>query len=144
MCNQPLIYIYILQQIEEHESESEGEDPIPLAETSDEADGEFDKDEMDDLVGTVKTGDYVVVKFATKKTVKHFVGLVLTADDMEVQVTYFKRNGKHFQPPEAEDVSFVPMDDVVMKLPQPQFIGAASRAGTKLSFGVDFTHFQNI
>lgn len=92
----------------------------------------------------ISVGDYVVVKFATKKLMKHFVGMVLTTDELEAQITYFKHSGQHFLSPEQPDVSFIELSDIVLKLPQPTMIGAASRVASKLTFGVDLTSFANI
>ena len=84
------------------------------------------------------------MKFHTKKITKHFVGLVRSEDGAEAQITFFKRNGNHFQPPNQPDMSFVEFNDIVMKLPEPSSFGGGSRTGTTISFGVDVSSFTNI
>lgn len=124
---------------DESDSESNGNDVVPLDDSSDEEPSESDKEDIDE--DNVKTGDYVLVRFASKKHVKHYVGLVLTMGELEAQVTFFKKKGNTYQSPEQEDTSFVDLDNIILKLPEPQFVGGASRAGTTMSFGIDLSDF---
>lgn len=125
------------------DSESESDEPVVLEDNTSDEEPECGSP-VEDANSTIKTGDYVVVKFAGKKTIKHYVGLVLTQDALETQVTFFKRNGQHYVSPDQPDISFVDSSDIVLKLPEPSFIGAGSRAGAKISFGVDLSRFSNM
>lgn len=100
---------------------------IPEIETS-ESDEDIvyaSSDESEDFTDIAKyeQNDYILVKFATKKLCNYYVGQIteIFAVDSEFEVTFLKRiKGKgtsstfHF--PETEDISIVPIEDVVLKL----------------------------
>ncbi|KAF9417738.1 hypothetical protein HW555_005245 [Spodoptera exigua] len=77
------------------------------------------------------SGDYVLVKYITKKTEYHYAAVCSSVDDEdgEVRVTFLKicdQNGTLFKLDER-DVSDVPMDQVIKKLPVPNLITKGKR-----------------
>lgn len=64
--------------------------------------------------------DYVVVKFAGKKSIKHYIGLVLSKDGNEFSLKYMRRvTGNKFIFPTIDDISVVDQSDIVFILKQP-------------------------
>ncbi|XP_060801974.1 uncharacterized protein LOC132901742 [Amyelois transitella] len=71
-----------------------------------------------------QVGDWIIVKFATKKTVKHFIGNVISLNHGHPQVKYLRKikNSKivSFHYPDVEDVSELIHDiDIVKFLENP-------------------------
>ncbi|XP_039287325.1 uncharacterized protein LOC120351997 [Nilaparvata lugens] len=72
-----------------------------------------------------KKGDWVLVKFPTKQTVKHFVGeIVDLSDPDEPLIRYVRRvpgtsSASVFRYPENEDVGETQSENILVKLPQP-------------------------
>lgn len=92
-------------------------------------------------VSTVKVDDWVLVKFASKKLVKHFVGKVISFDEDPVVLYTRKISETHFTTifrfPEIQDESVVEISDIVSILPTPTF----SRRG-HVCFQVSFTGYN--
>ncbi|XP_041348823.1 uncharacterized protein LOC121368245 isoform X1 [Gigantopelta aegis] len=110
-------------------SESDAESDVVYSENSDEASL---SDQQHDLSDSISVGDYVLVKFATKRSVLHYVGLI-TKDEAggEYEVKFLKsstKSGKQFRWSEPEDVSLVNSEDIVKKLPPPSTVGGTARA----------------
>lgn len=108
---------------------------------------EFDEiwDEAQRNPVNLVAGDFVVIKIATKKTVRHFVAQIekRIVNENEYLVKYLKRrliinedSFKFFFPgvPETSDVNG---NDIIMKLPQPATSGGTSRTMAVLCFNVD-------
>lgn len=98
------------------------------------------------LSGIIKENDYVLVKFTTKKTVKHYVGQVLQKlDSGEYYVNFMRRKMPecYFVFPENPDQSHVSSEDVI-KLPAPNLVGGTERATKKLCFAINFDKYDNI
>ena len=72
---------------------------------------------------TTCTKQWVVVKFATKKNIKHFIGRVkkiISCDEIEVRFLKMTREKSYvFSWPGTEDVSDVKCDDIVGVLNEP-------------------------
>ncbi|KAJ8728786.1 hypothetical protein PYW07_006482 [Mythimna separata] len=73
-----------------------------------------------------KKDDWIVAKFATKKSLKHFVGHVLRIKDKIPTVKFVRKvknsrgsKGLVFTYPNVEDVCEMQLDDVIKVLPQP-------------------------
>ena len=106
---------------------------------------ENEKEEENFVTGLVKVNDYVLVRFLTKKTVRHYVGKVLELMNGEYLINFMRRKkpGYHFVYPDVKDQSLVPEKDV-MKLPPPHFVGGTARSTRKLTFPVRFEKFDNV
>lgn len=98
------------------------------------------------ILNELKVNDFVLVQFATKKTIVHYVGLIeqQLEDKTEFSIRFLrkKENCPKFFFPDAPDVSDVAFEDIVRKLPQPQIIGGTSRAVTTMSFNINFDQYK--
>lgn len=65
-------------------------------------------------------GDYVIVPFATKKTLVHFVALVIEKPFAEVKVKFLrKKKDGSFVFPQADDISVLDVVDIIKILDKP-------------------------
>lgn len=89
--------------------------------------------------------DYVLVKcHSTKNNVEiYFVATIKRKDENMFFVSFMKKKfGYKFFFPEKEDQSFVPITDVVKKLPKPCPTAGTSRTAALLNFNFDFSKFK--
>lgn len=90
-------------------------------------------------------GDFVLVKFATKKTIVHFVGQVQELDDhyneLIVKFLRFKPNCGFYYPIQ-NDISTIPRADILTKLPQPPENKGKSRQASYTKFNVSFLQYN--
>lgn len=87
-----------------------------------EAEKEEEQMERDLLDEEIKLGDFILVKFCTKKNVKYFIGQVKQVNEFKDEFTIkFLRQGKNesFVWPQVDDVSIVGQHDIERKLPPP-------------------------
>ncbi|XP_041356358.1 uncharacterized protein LOC121373696 [Gigantopelta aegis] len=133
----------------------EDDDSIPLSATDDDDDFEesfesdLDEEETqapckDDL----KTGDYILVKYTTKKKCCNFVGVILDEinDDDIVTVKFLtrqmtKKMGAMFIFPEKDDIDEVGFENVVLKLPKPTTAGGTKRTVKQFFFDVNLDQY---
>lgn len=96
-------------------------------------------------VNNLNEGDWLIAKFATKKSVKHFVGRILYITH-NIPTVKFLRKVKNtadskrltFTYPSVEDICEMHhVDDVVVVLPQP----IITRRG-QVMFEVDFSNYN--
>ncbi|KAG5869276.1 hypothetical protein JTB14_002080 [Gonioctena quinquepunctata] len=73
------------------------------------------------VTGVVNVNNYVLVRFAIKKT--HYIGQVLQKVEDEYFINFMRRKktGFHFVYPDVKDKFFVPEEDVI-KLSPPSFV----------------------
>lgn len=100
------------------------------------SDDEFEKENVSDnicLQPTInskskfpKIGDWLLVRFATKKTLKHYVGVVIEINkDLNPVVQYLRKSNRWnkrivFSYPHVEDVSELRhLEDIALFLPEP-------------------------
>ncbi|KAF6199365.1 hypothetical protein GE061_007391 [Apolygus lucorum] len=116
--------------------------------TSDSEDYDFEKEtqeveEEEDFVLSIQkqlpsTGDWVLVKFPTKKSNKIYIGQVAGVDPcLEVKFARKKGNNSVFYWPAVEDRSIVRQDEILKFLPSP----AVDKRG-RFSFGLTFDGFK--
>lgn len=85
-----------------------------------------------------KIGDFIVVKFPTKKDVKHYIGEVLNFLDDECNVKFMRRCLQHaFVFPQVDDISLIQEQDIVKVLNPP----TAVRRGI-FKFDCDLSNFN--
>lgn len=87
----------------------------------------------------IECGDYLLVKFCTKKRILFYIGIVTKeCNNQEYSVSYLRKykNGFHF--PQTEDVSIIQRSDIVSKLPKPISAPGTSRTAAILRFDVNF------
>ena len=130
------------------ESDSESEDFYDMMEED-----KQEREEMDRLLnqGSYKKGDFILVKFVSKKIVTCYIGKIEQIDEEEGEVqTNFLRRLKlktEYRPmkftwPEIKDVSWHEVNDILLKLPNPANVGGTSRTAEKLSFSCDLSQFD--
>lgn len=93
-------------------------------------------------IGNMRTEDWVLVKFAGKKNIKHYVGQITKIDPNEITVKYarksnFLKKKTFFIFPSNEDISDVPIDDIICVLPTPTI----GRRG-EICFEVEFSSYN--
>jgi hypothetical protein len=132
--------------------ESDEEDmPIPLADSDDElSEHGFDNDFAEPPeTSNIRKGVYLLVKYTSKRSVSHFVGVADDDidDDNCVRVKFLTRQpsstkgGCMFVFPEKEDVDEINIDDIVRIIPEPTTSGGTKRALTRLRFPIDLSKF---
>ncbi|KAF5278025.1 hypothetical protein FQR65_LT15826 [Abscondita terminalis] len=117
-------------------SESESEVEMSLSDSINDVSDEELLGLCDD--DQLNVGDYIVVKFPTKRTVIHFVGQITTIyNDTEMEVNFLRKkkteNGT-FVFPDVQDISLVLRGDVVFKLPKPIAAGGTLRQNKSFYF----------
>lgn len=98
--------------------------------------------EFDTCSNEIHSGDYVLIKFATKKKLVHYVALVENIKGSEYCVSYMRRQVNKFVFPTVPENYNVDKDDIVMKLPSPSCQGGTARMSQKLAFPIDFQKFS--
>ena len=81
---------------------------------------------------TLGPDDYVMVKVASKKATRHYVGMIVKpADEFagDFEVTFLK-----------EGIVDVPFDDIVARLPAPSVMGGTTLT-KKMVFSVDLSQY---
>lgn len=114
-----------------------------------------DSDDFDDVVQhdsenlSLQVGSFVLVKYARKKSVKHFAGQVIgsNAEDATFTVKFLvqqpSKNVYHFVFPDNDDFDEVPQQDILEVLPPPQMAGGTKRTAKCIIFqGFDFSSFS--
>ncbi|CAH1954840.1 unnamed protein product [Acanthoscelides obtectus] len=87
-------------------------------------------------------GDFVLVKVSGKKTIKYYVGEIISIGD-ENELRYLRRvnNTDKFVNDSAETYDFCPTD-LVCKLPQPKTLKGTARHSSLLYFEVNFDNYN--
>lgn len=91
----------------------------------------------------IESGAFVLVKLATKKTIKYFTAEIKEIHEESYEVQYLKRdpNSQKFTR-EDETVYEIDKGDIVFKLSHPKFTGGSARRCTKLTFGVNLSNYN--
>lgn len=92
----------------------------------------------------LNSGDYVLVKFATKMTLKYFVGHILKKEGLEYSIKFLRKRPTcwKFYFPDIDDISTVDHEDLILKLPEPVVNGSSRRTVAIMSFNVDLSRFN--
>lgn len=139
----------VKRKILEIYSSSEEDGNISGVESIGDSDLEVEEEEEFSFYSNeIKENDYVVVKYATKKSILYYIGLVevVSKGDQggDFHVNFLRRRGNtytfHF--PEKPDKSDVMFNDIVLRLPPPTVIGGTERAVYNLKFSVDLTKYN--
>ncbi|KAL0870945.1 hypothetical protein ABMA27_004770 [Loxostege sticticalis] len=93
----------------------------------------------------IKKDDWIVARFATKKSLKHFVGNVLSINNGNPTVKFARKvkqtkceKGTTFTYPRVDDICTMKhLEDIITILPRPNI----TRRG-QIVFNVDFSHFN--
>lgn len=100
----------------------------------------------DDMQQKPQINDYVLVKFPTKRTVLHYVGLVESVGESEYEVSFLKKcSGQNgFVYPEEEDKGWYSCDEIIMILPPPNPVGGTLRCARKIVFPCDLSNYEGL
>ncbi|XP_065642501.1 uncharacterized protein LOC136074128 [Hydra vulgaris] len=87
----------------------------------DSSEEDFDVDDVIVMDRKFQINDFVLVKFDTKKTVYHYVGIVEEVNHSMATVKFMRASKirNTFMFPDIEDVASVPLEDIKTKLPTP-------------------------
>lgn len=89
-------------------------------------------------------GDYVLVQCKGDKYREHFVANILKCRKKDFDVKYLKKMHKtdtFIMQEENPDIFNLQLEDIIMKLPQPESVGSTKRSACHLKFGIDFTGY---
>lgn len=133
---------------ESSHSENEAETAQNLSDSDFMSD--IDENENLQLLDTdcINQDDFVLVKFPTKRDVKHYVGVVLNTEGKnlsldEYEVKFLRKKKTYgFCFPFVDDIATVLRSDMVAKLPPPTKINATSRLSSFIKFDVNFANFN--
>ena len=94
----------------------------------------------------LQIGDFVLVRFLRKTTVKYYVANIIEVHGNEFIVEYLKNieNSNKFTKTKKDAEKFeVDRDDIILKLPAPNVVGrATTRRGQQLSFPMSFDGYN--
>ena len=135
----------------ESSSSSEDDEPIPFDDSSD---ADFESDQSKDESSSQKNlaqGDFVVVKFGTKATIHHYIGLIddIGASDEEPEARFLHRipSANANRPTFAfrdDDEGAFPRCDIVKILLKPHQAGGTTRRQTQFVFPCSLSEFNII
>ncbi|KAF3845089.1 hypothetical protein F7725_008252 [Dissostichus mawsoni] len=121
-------------------SSSESDFPIPLSDATHYESSDVQSDD-DDGDKDLSAGDFVIVKFAGKKSKSYnYVGLVENVEGDEISAKFLKQSckrsvdGKPIFTFRENDEGVIPRGDVLKKLPTPQKLGGTARREYKFTF----------
>lgn len=132
------------------DSEDDAEDDIPLSTYVGDINDQSKLDDNDNLSTPgvsghsqqlYSSGDYILVKYATKNTEYRYAAICSSVDDEdgELRVTFLKncnQIGTLFKLNES-DISDVPMDQVIKKIPVPNLITKGNRVFYQFNKPID-------
>lgn len=127
-----------IEELLDSTSESEGE----MVELTDSDEVDIFSDSSDSDAHNVTLNSFVLVKFATKKSIKYFAGQVTAVNTDEFIVNFLRKVGQKFVFPNVKDEATVLRDDVVRVLPQPTNTGGTNRLQNLFKFPIDFTTYN--
>jgi len=110
----------------------------------DECTGKDDcEDDVDCLTQPLEPNDFVLLKLATKKTVKYFVGLIQEMKSDGYNATFVNKRPTCwiFRLPKIEDTAGMDLIDIILKLPHPVFSGSSCRIVIMI-FGMNLSGFM--
>lgn len=91
----------------------------------------------------IEKGDFVLVKFCTKKSVVYYAGKIHNSDSDEFEVQFMRKKlGCKFVFPEQEDISYVEKRDIILKLPTPNISKGTERAKSTFSFDINLSMYN--
>ncbi|KAG5876260.1 hypothetical protein JTB14_022283 [Gonioctena quinquepunctata] len=94
---------------------------------------------------TIEIGDFLLVRFAKKKSIVHYVGKVTSKYGFsEFEITYLRNKSTSyiFIHPYVEDTASVDIADVMAKLSKPHITKGTSRTASFFSFSFDFDSYN--
>lgn len=77
---------------------------------------------IEDLINqlpSVSVNSFVVVKFSTNKNVKHYIGVILSIEQGEIEIKFLRKSGQKFVFPPNDDICMVEREDIISIMQQP-------------------------
>lgn len=108
-------------------------------------DSETERSVHDFDISDLSVGDYVIVQFAMKTQVVHYVGEVVGYSGEEFEVKFMRCNKKSsnkFLFPDDDDICDVPPKDIIKRLPKPALSGGTARARKMYVFPCDISMYN--
>lgn len=92
----------------------------------------------------IKVNGFVLVRFATKKTLKYYIGQVteIHPQDDEYIVSFLRYQHKKFVFPLVPDISTIMKSDIEMRLPEPTNTGGTARMNNSFVFPIDLNNYN--
>lgn len=92
----------------------------------------------------INIGDFLLIKFPTKKRIRYYIGQVLNVEEADTyEIKFLRKKGSFgFVFPQVDDISTIMRFDVVAKLPKPAEVGKTSRLHSCLKFNLQFDGYQ--
>ncbi|KAF5272239.1 hypothetical protein FQA39_LY01321 [Lamprigera yunnana] len=110
-----------------------------------EMDIELENGSMDRILDDeiIECGDYLLVRFLTKKRTLYYTGLVEKIyDNGDFSVNFLRRYKSGFHFPNVKDVSKISRNQINKKLPRPTDMPGTSRTSAILKFDVNFFSYN--
>lgn len=123
---------------------SNSEEELVYINSEDDLDPEvFEDDDIDcemfeESNEQIGVGQWALVQYCTKKSVKHFVGQIIENTNEGWLLKFTKYRDKYFFWPEKEDTDLVDSENILKILPEP----LKSRRGDNLIIKIDFTKYH--
>lgn len=116
--------------------DSDGDDEPQFWQQIEQDDAEVNDPVLDNFA--ISQGRWVIVKYSTKKTVKHFIGQVLEKEEDGWVVKFTKKKNNTFLWPVVDDIDTVQEQDIVRVLTDPKI----DRRGSGMIFNFKFEGFS--
>lgn len=126
------------------ETSESGNDETLCQESDDSPMEEDEQENIDYDTSNLVENDFVLVRFATKKTIKYFVGQISSKiSDYEFFVNFLKMApGQRFIFPDKEDTSSISPKDIILRLPPPIKKAGTSRSNSFYKFCINFENYN--
>lgn len=90
----------------------------------------------------IKIGDFLLVKYCTKKTQKYYIGEVEEMVDGKYLINFFRKKGTGFILPQVPYKDLIEFEQVELKLPKPKSSETTARSSSIKRFQVDFRAYN--
>lgn len=131
--------------IKDQESSSSEEDDVTYCETSDDDNFIEENEEKDEEETSrdIEKDNFLLVKLATKKLIKHYVAKVVEKLSGSYLVKFYKKMKKFHHFIEGNEIPYeIDEKDIVLKLPDPEIVGGTERLRGHIAFKVSFDAYN--
>lgn len=138
----------VKRKLVESESSDSNDDGVDFSDKSSDYEENIDVPitGFEELDRNADIDDYVLVKFPGKKSIKYFIGKILSERNkyLEYNISYLRRKEKcnKFYYPNVPEIATVISSGIVMILPNPQLFGKTKRQNNYVQFEVNFGNLE--